>query len=160
MADQTTIVVDKVNRNTMKSSKTGVEFTAIELIAKNGDVFTGYENNLPTDGVTINDSLDVTYQQINKKDGSVFNKILGLQKSTTQQAIKEKGSINNTTSSKTSLKGAKLVSSYDNKGARVGGVLHDAVAICIHDAGQGSTVNLSDVESVAKTLLNIANRLG
>lgn len=46
------------------------------------------------------------------------------------------------------------------KGARVGGILHDAVAIAIHNSLlEKNAVNLEEVEEIAKSLLTLAAKL-
>jgi hypothetical protein len=162
MAEEAVIVVKSINSKQMTSAS-GKEFTTVGLESETGLVFSGYDNQLPKE-LKQGDSLSIKFQQINTKAGTVVNKIITSELSngttttttqTTQPAAPAKKPFLKVSNG--SITNGKT---FDNKGARTGGVLHDAVALAIHNASmQRSSVVLNTVEGLAQELLQIAARL-
>lgn len=155
MADTTMIRVKEVKVEDRVSEKTKKPYQSLHIIDESGTEFNGFYNEGKTTLPEIGDTLKMTYQPVTLKSGTKFN-IVSYNPST--EAPKAKV-ITKTTSAKT-VTAPPTTSSFNNKGARTGGVLHDAVAIAIHNASIAkSTVNLGEVEALAEALLDLASRL-
>lgn len=173
MANEANVTVENVSSQVLERKDGKGSFTAIEILTTDGKLFKGYDNHLPKDGLNKGDEINIKYVVGNMKTGDTFNKILLLSKGLTAEASRSTSNSTSsvrpsTTRASSSAKasspavslGSGFKSSFDNKGARTGGVLHDAVAIAVHNASQNSdVVSLKEVESLARELLAIAARL-
>lgn len=150
MANQDNVTLKAINKQTLeKKDKTGT-FEAVELIATNGKIFNGYATQL--EDVHEGDTVTITSQDMTKKDGSKYTKILSVSKGG-EDSQNNQGNKSNKTWS------GNKKSSFDNKSAREGGAMHDAVAIAIHNAVYSKTkVNLDELNALFDAVLDMLNR--
>lgn len=164
MASDDTITVKKVTLKEMTGSS-GKSFTSATIESEDGRIFSGYDNQLPKD-LKEGQQLNIKFQTINRKDGSQVNKVITTgsgdggttTKTTTTTSAPKTTYTKATKTTTTSTTGGN--GGFNNVGARIGGVLHDAVAIAVHNASMMRTsVDLGTVEGLAQELLSIASRL-
>lgn len=144
----TALITVKTIEKEVRTRKDGVgTYTSVLVTSSDGQVFSGYENQLP-EGLVEGVKSSVLFQPNKRKDGTTFNQIisLGLGTSTGTAQVSNKKTIGS---------GGKT---FDSKGARVGGVLHDAVALAIHNAGT-NPVKTKIVKDIANELLEVAKDL-
>jgi len=157
MAEKLLIRVKEARVEQKISNNTGKPYDVLTIIDEEGSEFTGFVND-KTIIPEVGDTLDMTYQEVELKSGTKRNivsqtKTTEMTKSQTKRINSQMGSKNLNTSSTPS-------SGFNNKGARVGGILHDAVAIAVYNAGTSKKqVNLGEVEAIAEALLDLAQRL-
>jgi hypothetical protein len=155
MAEQVITRVKDVRTEVLERKDGKGTFEVIKLTDDSGTEFSGYASDLKTP-VNSGDTVTMTVQSIKTKAGTA-NKILSL-----SQGGKLATRSDTPASGYTKKTEAYVApsSNFNNKGARTGGVLHDAVAIAIHNAGVSKeTVNLQEVEALAEALLDLATRL-
>lgn len=125
-------------------------FTQVTLIGTDSEEYSGYANQLPKD-LKVGDKCTVICQKGSRKDGSKYNKIVATNPTAS--------SVNASAENKMPwAPKAEYNKTFDNKGARVGGVIHDAVAIAIHNSGKNK-VDMETVRGLAKELLDVAKDL-
>lgn len=157
MADKSTFTIEKITTETRERKDGKGTFETVEVMTTVGKLFSGYMKDLGD--VKEGDTVEITSQHIKKKDNTGFNKIISVELSTeSKPAVKATKAKEYTP--KATTQQPTSTSTYNPKGARTGGVLHDAVAIAVHNASiDGGKVNLSEVEAIAESLLGVAERL-
>lgn len=160
MANETTGTVKSIETETRERKDGKGTYTQVTLTTETGETFGGYDNQLP-EGLKEGDSVSITYSTgTNSKTGQSFNKIISVNTQDKSQSKQKRspvlvGTISNTFGGSSS---GNYIKTFDNKGARVGGVLHDAVALTIHNSG-GKPAKLEEVKKTAQRLLKLASEL-
>lgn len=153
MADTAVITVQDVKTEDKFSEKTGKNYTTLVIVDSDSEIYHGFVNKdtvVPSPG----DTLDMRYQTVTSKVG-VRHNIVSFNKAgehTTQQ-------YKTPTSKNPPWKTTNKDTNNYGKGARVGGIVHDAVALSIHNAALNKQrVSIEDVISTAKALLSAVDQ--
>jgi hypothetical protein len=166
MAESLVVTVSETVVESKVSQNNGKAYKQMTVRDEQGNIFSGFVNQgtlIPKQG----DVVKIDYQPVQLKTGPRYN-ILEIKpatgESTTNKTLPPSAPApgKSTFTSKNTQVNTDVIktSQFNNKGARVGGILHDAVAIAIHNAQIGKClVDLEAVESLAETLLDLASRL-
>lgn len=145
--------VDSIKTTTMQKRDGSGTFETLEIVTTDGRTLNGYLSQLEGLSLQQNDEVFVTAQRMTRQDGTTYNKILKLRAPSEANASSQ--------STPPWISNNKKAKTFDNKSAREGGIMHDAVAIAIHNAAiSKKPVDLGDVEQLSVKLLDIINKLG
>lgn len=152
------------------NSKTGSEFFTHLIKTQSGD-FLKYENEDLTPQFSDGDSVEIFYDekkgfnpQTRKRDLTI-NQVSKIQKVSSSPKLAKpstqlhaaSSSAAPSTKSASSTSSSKSSTTYDRKSdrnARLGGLLHDAVAILVHNSSiTGSSIALEDVIGLTRDLM-------
>lgn len=166
MAEEAIVKVKTLTRSEPIERKDGKGTYKRVTLETNEGTLGGFENNVPED-IQSGDTVKVRFQSNTRDiDGKkvVYKNLLGTVIKVEQQAINatienlvENGIHSNSTGGSRKLF-TKEKSTFDNKGARIGGVMHDAVALAIHNS-PGSPVKTEQIKVLAQDLLKLASEL-